>query len=59
MPPRFKLTFGPWSQDTDELARAAADARQRLVQAVTVAMDARQLARGDPERVAYLILRRS
>jgi AcrR family transcriptional regulator len=55
-PARFKLTFGAWSSGTDELAQAAAVARQRLIQAVADAMQAKQIARGDPERVAYLIL---
>jgi AcrR family transcriptional regulator len=55
-PARFKLTFGAWSQGTDELAQAASAARQRLVQAVAAAMQAKQIARGDPERVGYLIL---
>jgi AcrR family transcriptional regulator len=55
-PARFKLTFGPWSAATDELTQAAAAARQRLIEAVADAMNARVIARRDPERVAYLIL---
>jgi AcrR family transcriptional regulator len=55
-PARFKLTFGPWSQGTDELKDAATAARQRLVEAVAAAMKAKQIAAGDPERVGYLIL---
>jgi AcrR family transcriptional regulator len=55
-PARFKLTFGPWSQSTAELKEAAASAQQRLIAAVAEAMQAKQIRRGDPERVAYLIL---
>jgi AcrR family transcriptional regulator len=55
-PERFKLTFGAWSQPTDDLQRAATSARQQLIQTVAHTMQAKQIAKGDPERVAYLIL---
>jgi AcrR family transcriptional regulator len=55
-PARFKLTFGPWSQSTAELKEAASAAQQRLISAVAEAMQAKQIRKGDPQRVAYLIL---
>jgi AcrR family transcriptional regulator len=55
-PARFKLTFGAWSTDSDELGAAATAARAELVQTVVAAQDAGQLLPGDPERVAALIL---
>ncbi len=55
-PERFKLTFQAWSQSTDELTQAAGAARQRLIQAVSDAMESGQIVSGDAERVAYLIL---
>jgi AcrR family transcriptional regulator len=55
-PARFKLTFGSWSNDSDELAEAATTARSALVAAVTEAQASRDLPAGDPERVAALIL---
>jgi AcrR family transcriptional regulator len=55
-PARFKLTFGAWSTDSDELANAATDARSALVTTVAAAQAANQLPVGDPERVAALVL---
>jgi AcrR family transcriptional regulator len=55
-PARFKLTFGPWSTDSAELAEAATAARSTLVEAVATAQAAKALPEGDPERVAALIL---
>jgi AcrR family transcriptional regulator len=55
-PARFKLTFGPWSTDSAELAEAAATARAGLVEAVRATQEAGDLPPGDPDRVAALIL---
>jgi AcrR family transcriptional regulator len=55
-PARFKLTFGAWSTDSDELANAATDARSALVTTVAAAQAAKELPAGDPERVAALVL---
>jgi AcrR family transcriptional regulator len=55
-PARFKLTFGPWSRGSHELAEAATAARTALVASVSAAQEAKELRRGDPERVAALIL---
>jgi AcrR family transcriptional regulator len=55
-PARFKLTFGAWSAGSDELADAAGSARAALVAAVRDAQASREVAGGDPERVAALIL---
>jgi AcrR family transcriptional regulator len=55
-PMRFKLTFGTWSTNSDELATAANDARSALVTTVEAAQRANELPDGDPERVAALIL---
>jgi len=55
-PARFKLTFGSWSGDLPELARAATAARAGLVDAVAAGQAAGNLPEGDPERVAALVL---
>lgn len=55
-PARFKLTFGSWSTDSAELAGAATAARAGLVEAVRAAQSDGDLPRGDPERVAALVL---
>jgi AcrR family transcriptional regulator len=55
-PARFKLTFGPWSTDSPELAEAAGAARAGLVDAVRSAQQDGDLPREDPERVAALVL---
>ena len=54
-PARFKLTFGAWSKESDELAVAATDARAALIAAVERAQAAGELPAGDPERVAALV----
>jgi AcrR family transcriptional regulator len=54
-PARFKLTFGPWTTDSPELADAATSARSALVSAVHAAQQEGTLPAGDPERVAALI----
>lgn len=55
-PARFKLTFGAWSAGSDELAQSASAARESLVAAVRAAQASGEVAEGDPERVAALIL---
>jgi AcrR family transcriptional regulator len=55
-PARFKLTFGPWQHDFEELGKAADSARAALVAAVESAQREDALPAGDPDRVAALIL---
>jgi AcrR family transcriptional regulator len=55
-PARFKLTFGPWSRGSAELAEAATAARSVMVASVERAQATGELPAGDPERVAALIL---
>jgi AcrR family transcriptional regulator len=55
-PARFKLTFGPWTHDSPELAAAAAHARSEFVNEVIAAQAAHELIPGDPERIAALLL---
>ncbi len=55
-PARFRLTFGPWQQDSEELGKAADSARAALVAAVESAQREGALPSGDPDRVAALIL---
>jgi AcrR family transcriptional regulator len=54
-PARFKLVFGSWSIDSQELALAADAAQTILVGVVTEAQDAGALPRGDPVRLASLL----
>ena len=54
-PQRFKLVFGSWSRDSDELAAAAGSARALFTGVVTVAQRTGQLPAGDPERLASLL----
>ena len=55
-PQRFKLVYGSWSKDSDELAAAAGSARALLVGMVAEAQRAGRLPAADPERLAYLLL---
>ena len=55
-PQRFKLVFGSWSRDSDELAAAAGSARALFTGVVAAAQRAGQLPAGDPERLASLLL---
>src|SRR6266568_162944 len=55
-PQRFKLVYGSWSKDSDELAVAAGSARALFTDVVTAAQRAGQLPAGDPERLASLLL---
>jgi AcrR family transcriptional regulator len=54
-PARFKLVFGRWSIDSEELALAADAAQTILVGVVAKAQDAGVLPRGDPVRLASLL----
>src|SRR5581483_2004496 len=55
-PQRFRLTFGPWSRGSEELAETAARSRAGLIAIARSAQQAGQLPGGNPERIAYLIL---
>jgi AcrR family transcriptional regulator len=55
-PQRFKLTFGAWSTENEDLGEAAAAARAGLIDLAAAAQKARELPPGEPERLAYLFL---
>jgi AcrR family transcriptional regulator len=55
-PARFKLTFGPGTHGSQELGKAAGDARAAIIAIVEKAQAARELAPGNPERVVSLML---
>lgn len=55
-PHLFKLTYGPWHVESEELTAAADAARAELVTAVAAAQHQRALPAGNPERVAALLL---
>jgi AcrR family transcriptional regulator len=55
-PELFRLTYGPWRPGLAELAEAADAARGSFVDAVEAAQASGELAAGDPERVAALLL---
>jgi AcrR family transcriptional regulator len=54
-PARFKLVFGSWSIDSQELGLAAQAAHTMLVEVVVKAQNAGVLPPGDPVRVASLL----
>lgn len=54
-PARFKLVFGPWTIESDELAGAATSAQATFVELVASAQEARALPPGDPVRLASLL----
>jgi AcrR family transcriptional regulator len=54
-PARFKLVFGRWSIDSEELGLAAGAAQTILVGVVANAQDSGVLPRGDPVRLASLL----
>jgi AcrR family transcriptional regulator len=54
-PARFKLTFGTWSVESEELAAAAHTAQTMLVDLVAATQDAGALPPGDPVRLASLL----
>jgi AcrR family transcriptional regulator len=55
-PARFKLTFSAWNVESDELREAAAESRAVLVSIVEAAQARAELPKGDPERLAALML---
>jgi AcrR family transcriptional regulator len=55
-PARFKLTFGAWNIESNELREAAAESRAVLVSIVEAAQARAELPKGDPERLAALML---
>jgi len=55
-PQRFRLTFGSWTQDSQELGAAASRSRARLIDLAHTAQHAGELPPGNPERIAYLML---
>jgi AcrR family transcriptional regulator len=54
-PARFKLTFGTWSVDSEELRVAAHEAQTMLIDIVAAAQKAGALPAGDPVRLASLV----
>lgn len=54
-PARFKLVFGAWSVDSEELTVAATAAQNALVDLVSRGQQAGQLPTGDPVRLASLV----
>ncbi|WP_049563959.1 TetR/AcrR family transcriptional regulator [Streptomyces sp. SBT349] len=54
-PARFKLVFGAWSVDSEELGAAARAAQARWNGVVAAAQDAGALPPGDPVRFASLV----
>jgi AcrR family transcriptional regulator len=54
-PARFKLTFGNWSIDSEELAATAHAAQTMLVDLVAATQDTGALPPGDPVRMASLL----
>lgn len=55
-PQRFRLTFGAWTADSSELGEAAARSRAYLISIARAAQESGALPKGNPERVAYLML---
>ena len=54
-PARFKLVFGPWTIESEELAEAATLAQATFVDLVTSAQEVCALPPGDPVRLASLL----
>jgi AcrR family transcriptional regulator len=54
-PQRFKLIFGRWTIESDDLAHAAHEASEQLVDVVRAAQDRGALPAGPPERLAALL----
>ena len=55
-PERFKLTYGPWRNGSEELAEAADDARLALEQTIGQAQESGDLPAGDAEQLTALLL---
>ena len=54
-PQRFRLVYGSWSRNSDELGAAAGAARASLIGMVAAAQRADRLPAGDPDRLASLL----
>jgi AcrR family transcriptional regulator len=54
-PQRFRLVYGPWTQDHEVLRELAEAAHQSLVEAVRRAQAQREIAGGPPELVGDLL----
>lgn len=54
-PSRFKLVFGTWTTDSEELGVAASRSRAVLMDTVAAAQRARRLPDGAPERLTALL----
>lgn len=55
-PARFRLTFGAWKKESNELREAVQESHALLVSIVTAAQSRFELPEGDPERLAALML---
>ena len=55
-PQRFRLTFGAWTHDSQELGQSATLSRAHLIALARAAQESGDLPPGNPERVAYLML---
>jgi AcrR family transcriptional regulator len=55
-PERFRLTYGRWESGTEELAESAGNANTQMIALVKAAQSQGDLAGGDPERIAALML---
>jgi AcrR family transcriptional regulator len=55
-PARFKLTFGAWKKESNELREAVEESRTLLVSIVKAAQSRFELPKSDPERLAALML---
>lgn len=55
-PQRFRLTFGAWTHDSQELGEAAARSRMHLIAIAKAAQAGGELPSGNPERIAYMML---
>ena len=54
-PALFRLTYGPWTIDSADLAEAATTSRASLIELVVAAQNEDALPPGDPERLTALI----
>ncbi|WP_433286796.1 TetR/AcrR family transcriptional regulator [Pseudonocardia sp. CA-142604] len=54
-PQRFKLIYGRWTIESDDLTHAAHDASEQLVDTVRAAQERGALPAGPPERVTALL----
>jgi AcrR family transcriptional regulator len=54
-PALFRLTYGPWNVDSEDLAESAATSRAALVELVVAAQAEGALPPGDPDRLTALL----